>query len=72
MATNEEILNPQQKKAVDAVIGQSTIVTAAAGSGKTFVLVERIIRLISTKDNNIPADSLAIMTFTKNATRSLH
>lgn len=72
MESAEVKLNDQQQKAVDAKIGQSTIVTAAAGSGKTLVLVERIIRLICSRDNNIPADSLAVMTFTKNATRSLH
>lgn len=43
--------------------GNSIIVSAAAGSGKTAVLVERIIRLIETVD----VDRLLIVTFTKAA-----
>lgn len=50
---------------------KSAVVTAAAGSGKTTLLVERIIRLLSDRKLNIAADSVAIMTFTKNATASM-
>jgi len=70
---NKEItLNPEQENAVYADINENTIVTAAAGSGKTFVLVERVIDLICDREKEVSADTLAIMTFTKNATRSLH
>lgn len=65
-------LTPEQSAAVEAALNDNTIVTAAAGSGKTFVLVERVIRLLCDRENGVPADRLAIMTFTKNATRSLH
>ncbi len=61
----------QQKKVILSPIDRSTVVTAAAGSGKTTLLVDRIIRILSDRDMNIPADSLAIMTFTRNAADSL-
>ncbi len=44
-----------------------TIVSAAAGSGKTAVLVERTIRLLSDEEKSIPADSLLAVTFTNDA-----
>lgn len=47
------------------------IVTASAGSGKTTLLVQRIVRLLSDMELNISADSLAVMTFTRNATKSM-
>lgn len=61
----------QQKKAILSPIDRNTVVTAAAGSGKTTLLVDRIIRIISDREMNIPADSLAVMTFTRNAADSL-
>ncbi len=61
----------QQTAAVNAGIDEPTIVSAAAGSGKTTVLVERVIRLLSDKALDIPADTLAIMTFTRNAAENM-
>ncbi len=61
----------EQIDAIDFSINKPAVVTAAAGSGKTTLLVERIIRLISDVDNPLDASSLAIMTFTVNATQSL-
>lgn len=46
---------------------RSATVTAAAGSGKTALLVERVIRILCDTENPIPADRIAIMTFTRNA-----
>ncbi len=46
---------------------RSATVTAAAGSGKTALLVERVIRILCDTEHPIPADSIAIMTFTRNA-----
>ncbi len=46
---------------------RSATVTAAAGSGKTALLVERVIRILCDTNHRIPADRIAIMTFTKNA-----
>lgn len=43
------------------------LVSAAAGSGKTAVLVERIIEMISDSENPINVDELLVVTFTKAA-----
>lgn len=43
------------------------LVSAAAGSGKTAVLVERIIRLITDKTEPVDIDRLLVVTFTKAA-----
>ena len=43
------------------------LVAAAAGSGKTAVLVERIIRIITNEDNPIDIDKLLVVTFTSAA-----
>lgn len=64
-------LNSAQKAAVDFPHDKPAIVTAAAGSGKTTLLVQRVIRLLSDKELDIPADRIAIMTFTRNATQSM-
>lgn len=45
----------------------NTIVTAAAGSGKTAVLVERVIQKLSDDKNPVSADRLLIVTFTNAA-----
>ncbi len=57
---------PQQKNAIYATDG-SVLVSAAAGSGKTAVLVERVINLITRDDNPIDVDRLLIVTFTRAA-----
>ena len=43
------------------------LVSAAAGSGKTAILVERVISLLIDKNANITADRLLIVTFTNAA-----
>ena len=43
------------------------LVSAAAGSGKTAVLVERIVRMISEGDEPMNIDRLLVVTFTKAA-----
>jgi ATP-dependent helicase/nuclease subunit A len=43
------------------------LVSAAAGSGKTAVLVERIIQMITSKENPIDIDKLLVVTFTNAA-----
>lgn len=43
------------------------LVSAAAGSGKTAVLVERIIRRVMDENNPIDIDSILVVTFTKAA-----
>ncbi|MBN3525899.1 UvrD-helicase domain-containing protein [Paenibacillus apiarius] len=47
--------------------GQNVLVAAAAGSGKTAVLVERIIRKISDESDPVHVDQLLVATFTKAA-----
>lgn len=47
--------------------GGNILVSAAAGSGKTAVLVERIIQKITDKENPIDIDDFLIVTFTKAA-----
>lgn len=47
--------------------GGSVLVSAAAGSGKTTVLIERIIRMITRRENPIDVDRLLIVTFTRAA-----
>lgn len=64
-------LNPDQQRAVEYTHEQPAVVTAAAGSGKTTLLVERVIRLLSDRSLDIKADTLCVMTFTRNATKSL-
>ena len=47
--------------------GCNLLVAAAAGSGKTAVLVERIIRIITNEDNPVDIDRLLVVTFTSAA-----
>lgn len=46
---------------------KAVIVSAAAGSGKTAVLIERTIRLLTDSEKRIPADKLLAVTFTNDA-----
>ncbi|MGF7032013.1 ATP-dependent helicase/nuclease subunit A [Paenibacillus mucilaginosus] len=50
-----------------AIRGHSMLVAAAAGSGKTAVLVERIIRRIADEADPVDVDRLLVATFTKAA-----
>lgn len=56
----------KQQEVIDSR-GENLLVSAAAGSGKTAVLVERISSLIEDKDNPVDIDSFLIVTFTKAA-----
>ena len=55
-----------QEKAIDARKG-TLLVSAAAGSGKTAVLVERVIRRICDVENPCDVENLLIVTFTNAA-----
>ncbi len=46
---------------------RAILVSAAAGSGKTAVLVERIIQMITDRENPVDIDRLLIVTFTNAA-----
>ncbi len=57
---------PEQKKAIETR-GCNVLVAAAAGSGKTAVLVERIVRLITDPDAPTDIDKMLVTTFTEAA-----
>lgn len=57
---------PDQLNAIEAR-GGTVLVSAAAGSGKTAVLVERVTRLLTDKEHPVDADRLVVVTFTKAA-----
>ncbi len=55
-----------QLKAIHDPVG-NLLVSAAAGSGKTMVLVERIINKVTDPENPIDIDEILIVTFTNNS-----
>ncbi len=57
---------PAQQKAIASRNG-TVLVSAAAGSGKTAVLVQRIIERLTDKQNPTPVENLLVVTFTKAA-----
>ena len=63
MAVN---FTPQQQKVID-LHDRNILVSAAAGSGKTAVLVERIIKMITEETGRVDIDRLLVVTFTKAA-----
>ena len=52
----------KEQKAVIESRNRNLLVSAAAGSGKTAVLVERIIRMITEGENPLDIDQLLVMT----------
>ena len=56
----------EQQKVID-LRNRNILVSAAAGSGKTAVLVERILKLILDEKNPVDIDRLLIVTFTNAA-----
>ena len=56
----------EQKKVIETR-HRNLLVSAAAGSGKTAVLVERIIRMITDPEHPVDIDKLLVMTFTNAA-----
>ena len=56
----------EQQAAIDSR-GQTLLLSAAAGSGKTAVLVERIIRRLLDKEYPVDITELLVVTFTKAA-----
>ncbi len=56
----------QQNNAIEAKNG-NILVSAAAGSGKTAVLVQRVIRMLTDENDPVGADRLLILTFTNAA-----
>ncbi|HEX4323749.1 MAG TPA: UvrD-helicase domain-containing protein [Gaiellaceae bacterium] len=60
-------LNEQQVKAVEA--GGEVFVSAGAGTGKTAVLVERVVRAVC--DRGLDVDSILVITYTRRAAGEL-
>ena len=60
----ERIWNSDQLSAITST-GGNLLVSAAAGSGKTAVLVERVVRLLTDEHSPVDADRLLIVTFTR-------
>lgn len=63
---SDTLWTKEQKKAI-TIRGCSLLVAAAAGSGKTAVLVERIIQKVIDENNPVDIDKLLIVTFTNAA-----
>ena len=59
----------EQKRVLDAR-HQDILVPASAGSGKTTVLVERVLRLLA-EDPSLHIDDFLLMTFTKDAAKNM-
>lgn len=59
----------QQQQTAISDRGRSVIVSAAAGSGKTAVLVERLLEILSDPDERtrVYAENIVVVTFTKDA-----
>lgn len=60
----------EQQKVID-LRNRNILVSAAAGSGKTAVLVERIISMVLDKEHPMDIDRLLIVTFTKAAANEM-
>ncbi|MBR4626369.1 MAG: UvrD-helicase domain-containing protein [Ruminococcus sp.] len=61
----------QQQEAAINARDTSLIVSAAAGSGKTAVLTERLARLIADPESGVRADRMIVVTFTNDAASEL-
>lgn len=57
----------EEQKSVMELKDRSILVSAAAGSGKTAVLVERIIGMLTRDADPVGVDELLIVTFTEAA-----
>ena len=64
------VFSEEQKKVIETR-DRNILVAAAAGSGKTTVLVERIIQKICDKEKPVDIDRLLIVTFTNAAASSM-
>ena len=62
----ERVWTDKQKQSIEAD-GGSLLISAAAGSGKTAVLVERVMRLITDPVSPVDVNRLLIVTFTRAA-----
>ncbi|MBE7074145.1 MAG: hypothetical protein E7379_03545 [Clostridiales bacterium] len=61
-------LTNEQQQILDST-GKKVVVSASAGSGKTFVMIEKLISLIC--DKKVPVSRLLVLTFTKAAAQEM-
>ncbi len=61
--------NPAQKQAITEYVDGPLLMIAGPGSGKTFTLVERVVRLITEK--GLQPENLLVVTFTEKAAAEL-
>ena len=61
---------PEQETIIQHREG-NVLVSAAAGSGKTAVLVERIVQMILDPNDPVPVDQILVVTFTNAAARQM-
>ncbi len=71
MADSEKVKWTAEQERAITFTGGGAIVSAAAGSGKTAVLIERVMRLILNEENPVNADEIVISTFTQKAAAEL-
>ena len=64
MAEEKDFLKPEQAEAINCE-GGNILVSASAGSGKTFVMIKRLIRLIT--EGKAKVDEILAATFTEAA-----
>ena len=60
---------PAQEKAINTK--GNVLVSAAAGSGKTAVLVEKVVKMVCNESNPIDIDKLLVVTFTNAAANEM-
>ena len=60
----------EQREAIEKS-GENILLSAAAGSGKTAVLVQRIIEMITDKEKAVDVNRLLVLTFTESAAREM-
>jgi len=63
---SEIIYTTEQKRAME-LRDRNLLVSAAAGAGKTSVMVERIVRMATAKENQVGLDRMLVVTFTNAA-----
>ena len=61
-ASQKAVINEREK---------NILVSAAAGSGKTAVLSERVVKKITDKDSPVDVDRILVLTFTRQAAHEM-
>ncbi len=64
------VFTPEQQRVIEHRLG-GLLVSAAAGSGKTTVMVEQIIQMLMDPEHKVSVDRLLVVTFTKAAAESM-